>query len=131
MISQGTPFAAPSSGSEDRFSAVCRVLDEAVAAHAFPGCAFGVLGGDKVVLAGARGRFTYDEGSRAVTPETVYDVASLTKVVATTFAAMLLHQRGQLDLATPLGKLLPVFYQSAPRARLAAPQVPQVVHGGA
>ena len=36
-------------------------------------------------------------------------MASLTKVVATTAAAMLLVQRGQLDLETPLGDLLPGF----------------------
>jgi serine-type D-Ala-D-Ala carboxypeptidase len=40
-----------------------------------------------------------------VTPETVYDVASLTKVVATTAAAMLLYQRGLLDLDTPAGRI--------------------------
>jgi CubicO group peptidase (beta-lactamase class C family) len=44
-----------------------------------------------------------------VSAETVYDIASLTKVVATTAVAMLLVQRGQLDLETPLGELLPAF----------------------
>jgi CubicO group peptidase (beta-lactamase class C family) len=92
-----------------RFNAVYRVLDEAIAAHAFPGCAFGVLAGDEVVLQGARGHFNYDEGAPAVTPETVYDLASLTKVVATTAAAMLLYQRGVLDLDAPLGEFLPGF----------------------
>ncbi len=55
------------------------------------------------------GKFTYEMESPEATPETVYDVASLTKVVATTAAAMLLVQRGQLDLETPLGELLPGF----------------------
>ena len=53
-------------------------------------------------------------------PDTVYDVASITKVAATTAASMLLHQRGQLDLDTPLGELLPGFVvgrSSAERAR--------------
>ncbi len=97
----------------DRFAAVYRVLDEAIAARAFPGCAFGVLAGSpsegEVWFTGARGRFTYDEDSRSVAPETAYDVASVTKVAATTAAAMLLHQRGRLDLATPLVELLPGF----------------------
>ena len=48
-----------------------------------------------------------ERASRAV--ETVYDLASLTKVVATTAAAMLLVQRGKLDLEMPLGELLPGF----------------------
>jgi CubicO group peptidase (beta-lactamase class C family) len=68
-----------------------------------------VLAGSEVVLLDARGRFTYDEASSAVTPETVYDVASITKVAATTAAAMLLHQRGLLRLETPLSELLPGF----------------------
>ncbi len=92
-----------------RFDALYRVLDDAIATHAFPGCAFGVLAGDEVVLQGARGHLTYDDGAPAVTPETVFDLASLTKVVATTAAAMLLHQRGLLDLDAPLGEFLPGF----------------------
>jgi serine-type D-Ala-D-Ala carboxypeptidase len=96
-------------GSKLRFAAAYGVLTDAFAAGAFPGCAFGVLAGGKVVLQDALGHFTYDEGAPAVTAETVYDVASLTKVVATTAAAMLLYQRSQLDLDLPLGELLPGF----------------------
>lgn len=109
MNSENTPSAALPAGPRGRFAAVCRVLDEAIAAHAFPGCAFGVLAGNEVVLTDARGRFTYDEASAAVTPETVFDIASITKVAATTAVAMLLHQRGLLLLEMPLGELLPAF----------------------
>jgi CubicO group peptidase (beta-lactamase class C family) len=49
-----------------------------------------------------------------VQPETKYDVASLTKVVATTAAAMLLIQRGLLDLETPVAELLPGFVIGRP-----------------
>jgi CubicO group peptidase (beta-lactamase class C family) len=112
MNSEETLSAALPEGPHGRFADACRVLDEAIAARAFPGCAFGVLAGGEVALLGARGRFTYDEASSAVTPETVYDVASITKVAATTAAAMLLHQRGLLQLETPLGKLLPDFLAS-------------------
>ena len=101
--------ATDSSGSSGRFAAAIRVLEEAIAAQVFPGCAFGVLAGDRVLLEGALGRFTYEESAPAVSAATVYDVASLTKVVATTAAAMLLVQRGQLDLEMPLGSLLPAF----------------------
>jgi CubicO group peptidase (beta-lactamase class C family) len=109
MNSENTPSAAPPVAPQSRFAAAYRVLDEAIAAHAFPGCAFGVLASGQVLLSDARGRFTYDEAAPAVTPETVYDIASITKVASTTAAAMLLHQRGQLDLNTPLGALLPCF----------------------
>jgi CubicO group peptidase (beta-lactamase class C family) len=103
------------------FDPARRVLTDAIAAHAFPGCAFGVLSGGKVVLQGSAGHSTYDSDSFAITAETVYDVASLTKVVATTATAMLLLQRGVLDLDTPLGELLPGFVVGRPpeqRARL-------------
>ncbi len=50
-----------------------------------------------------------DAASPAVTPATVFDLASVTKVVATTAAAMLLVDRGLLDLDARLGDILPGF----------------------
>ena len=100
---------AVAGGQLNKFAAVYRVLNDAIAARAFPGCAFGVLSRGQVVLHDALGRFTYDEGAPPVAPDTIHDVASITKVVATTSTAMLLYQRGLLDLETPLGELLPGF----------------------
>jgi CubicO group peptidase (beta-lactamase class C family) len=85
------------------------VLADAIAAHAFPGCAYGVLARGEIVLHDACGNFTYEEVSPLVTPDTIYDLASVTKVVATTAMAMLLYQRGLLDLDTLLGDILPAF----------------------
>jgi CubicO group peptidase (beta-lactamase class C family) len=92
-----------------RFDGAYAVLRQAIAEEAFPGCAFGVLANGEVLLHDALGRFTYEDSAPAVVPATMYDVASLTKVVVTTAAAMLLYQRGALDLETPLGELLPGF----------------------
>ncbi|HVN93659.1 MAG TPA: serine hydrolase domain-containing protein [Terracidiphilus sp.] len=92
-----------------QFGAAIRVLEEAIAARAFPGCAFGVLAGGGVALKGALGRFTYEAGSQEVMPETRFDIASLTKVVGTTAAAMLLVARGQMDLETRVGEIVPEF----------------------
>jgi CubicO group peptidase (beta-lactamase class C family) len=113
MEPPATPSAAPSRQREG-FAAVYRVLEEGIAARAFPCCAFGAVAAGETVLLDALGRFTYDDGAPAVTPETVFDVASLTKVVSTTSIAMLLHQRGQLDVDTPLGELLPGFVVGRP-----------------
>jgi len=99
----------PSPAQRSQFTAAYRLLDEAIAAHAFPGCAFGLFANHQVQFIDARGRFTYDEVSPAVTPATVYDIASITKILSTTAAAMLLHQRGQLNLNTHLSDLLPGF----------------------
>ncbi len=94
---------------ESRFPQAYAVLRQAIAERAFPGCAFGVLAEGAVQAEDALGRFTYDDDAPLVTPETLYDVASLTKVVCTTAAAMLLWQRGLLYLEMPLGDLLPGF----------------------
>ncbi|MGA2219013.1 MAG: serine hydrolase domain-containing protein [Terracidiphilus sp.] len=109
MDHEVSPPGTCSRDPHGRFVSVYRVLDDAIAAHAFPGCAFGMLAGSEVLLQDARGRFTHEEAAPAVTPDTVYDLASLTKVVATTAAAMLLYQRGQLELDAPLGEFLPGF----------------------
>lgn len=94
---------------DDRFLKAYCVLEDAIAASAFPGCAFGVLAGGRVALQDARGRFTYEPDSPAVEATTVFDIASVSKVVATTAIAMLLYQRGRLDINTLLGDLLPAF----------------------
>ena len=98
-----------SAGSRERFAAAYRVLEDAIAARAFPGCAFGVLSGGKVLLHDALGRFTYEEDTQAVTPQTIFDMASITKVAATTAAVLLLVQRGRLNLDTLLSVYLPAF----------------------
>ncbi len=109
MKSETSSLAPPSADETGKFASVYRVLNEAITAHAFPGCAFGVLDEGEVVLLDALGHFTYESGASCVSPATVFDVASITKVVATTAAAMILHQRRQLDLDLPLGELLPGF----------------------
>jgi CubicO group peptidase (beta-lactamase class C family) len=109
---------ADPSAQPGRFSSVYKVLQDAIDARAFPGCAFGVLSGGTVVLQDALGHFTYDD-STSVQPHTVYDIASLTKVIATTATAMLLYQQGQLDLDQPLGDLLPGFVVGHPNAEFA------------
>ena len=55
------------------------------------------------------GRFTYDATSPEVHADTVFDLASLTKVVATTAIAMLLYERGLLQLDSPVAAILPDF----------------------
>jgi CubicO group peptidase (beta-lactamase class C family) len=98
-------------GQRLQFAEAYSVLERAVSAQAFPGAAFGVLAGGKVLALDGVGRFTYDPVAEAVTASTVYDLASVTKVVATTSMAMLLYQRRQLFLDQPLVQILPAFAQ--------------------
>ena len=119
MKAETIPSGNAARHNAGQFAPVLHVLDDAITAGAFPGCAFGVLAGCETVLHGALGRFTYEESAAVVTPETVYDVASLTKVVSTTAAAMLLYQRGLLELDMPVGELLPGFVVGRPPGDLA------------
>jgi CubicO group peptidase (beta-lactamase class C family) len=63
----------------------------------------------KLVALQGFGTFTYDVGSPAVTPATVYDLASVTKVVATTAACMILYEQGRFRLEQPVAEVLPEF----------------------
>jgi len=53
-------------------------------------------------------------GDFDVNPCTLFDIASLTKVVATTTMSMLLYQRGLLDLDAPIAAIIPEFLSSPP-----------------
>ena len=55
------------------------------------------------------GRFTFDVSSPLDEVDSIFDLASLTKVVATTSMAMLLYERGLLDLEIPVCGILPEF----------------------
>lgn len=104
-----TPCTDILSGQRERFLPVYSVLEEAIGEHAFPGCAFGVMQHGQTILQDGLGCFTYGNGAKEVQPITIFDVASITKVVSTTAVAMLLHQRNLLDLDLPVGDILPGF----------------------
>jgi CubicO group peptidase (beta-lactamase class C family) len=96
-------------GSGGRFRKAYAIAEEAIASKAFPGCAFGVWADGRVQLQDALGRFTYEPKATSVAAGTLFDIASLTKVLATTTMAMLLAQRQQLQLDTQVGTLVPGF----------------------
>lgn len=101
--------APPKDSTTGRFAPARTVLERAIADRVFPGAAYGVLHRGSNATLDAAGRFTHEAGAPAVQPETVFDLASVTKVVATTAAAMLLVDRGVLDLDARLGDILPGF----------------------
>jgi CubicO group peptidase (beta-lactamase class C family) len=109
MNAKSTPKAPSEINEFDGFPAATSELENAIAARAFPGCAFGVIAGGQVLAAKGLGHFTYEDSAPKVAVETVFDLASVSKVVATTAMAMLLHQRGSLNLDLPVGDLLPGF----------------------
>jgi CubicO group peptidase (beta-lactamase class C family) len=94
---------------DTRFVRAFAILEEGIRQHAFPGAALAVLYRGHLVAHKALGRHTYEATSPAVEPTTIYDLASVTKVVATTATAMILFQRGLLDLNMPVREVLPQF----------------------
>jgi beta-glucosidase-like glycosyl hydrolase/CubicO group peptidase (beta-lactamase class C family) len=88
---------------------VDRVLDRFVGEGAFPGGVVAVGHRGALVHLKPFGRLSYDEDAAAVRADTIYDLASLTKVVATTTMAMILVGEDRLDLDAPVQDFLPLF----------------------
>lgn len=104
-------------GQDSQFAAAFKVLEQAIAERAFPAASLAVSHRHKLIALKAFGNFTYEPDSPAATPATIFDVASVSKVVATTAMAMLLYQRGLLDLDLPAVAVVPEFAGTDPRRR--------------
>jgi CubicO group peptidase (beta-lactamase class C family) len=116
------------------FASAFSILETAIAAHAFPAASVAVTHQRRLVALRAFGHFTHiDEsagatsfaslakgGRGAADSSILFDLASLTKVVATTTMSMLLYERGLLDLDAPVSAVVPEFISAAekdPRRR--------------
>ncbi len=88
-------------------SRIDTIINNAIAAQAMPGCQLLVMHRGRVVMERAYGKVTYDSAADSVSSTTVYDLASLTKVCATTLAVMRLVEEGLLGIDDKLGKHLP------------------------
>jgi beta-glucosidase-like glycosyl hydrolase/CubicO group peptidase (beta-lactamase class C family) len=88
------------------------VLDRAVANDAFPGGVLALGLSDDLVVH-PFGKMTREAKAANVSADTIYDVASLTKVVATTTGAMILSQQKRLDLDAPISRYLPEWLDAA------------------
>lgn len=98
------------------------IVADAIAAKAMPGCQLLVMHRGKVVLDRQYGRLTYDSTEARVTPSTVYDLASLTKVTATTLALMRLVDMGKVRISDPLSKYLP-YLRGTDKAKITIAEV--------
>ena len=86
------------------------IIQDGIRAGVYPGAVVVIGTRDSVLLARGYGRLTWSPEAATPSPEeTLYDLASLTKVVATTPAVMLLSDRGELDLDTTVQHHLPEF----------------------
>ena len=78
---------------------------------AYPGCQILAMKDGKVVYDKCFGTFTYGGGTKIV-PEDVFDIASLTKIFASTLAIMKLYEDGLLDLNKTMGDYFPYLNNS-------------------
>lgn len=91
------------------FSKAEEIITQSIAKNYFPGAQLIVGDDNKIIYEKSFGNFTYDEFSPAVTDESIYDLASLTKVIATTSAIMKLYQEGKIDINDKVVKYIPEF----------------------
>jgi CubicO group peptidase (beta-lactamase class C family) len=76
----------------------------------YPGAVVVIGRRDSILYARGYGHFTWNPASRVPDPDsTLWDIASITKVVATAASAMRLVDQGKLDLDAPVGRYLPRF----------------------
>jgi uncharacterized protein YbbC (DUF1343 family)/CubicO group peptidase (beta-lactamase class C family) len=90
-------------------SAVKTVVDAAILDGAFPSASVGIVHNGKVVMRESFGRFTYASNSLKTPLDAVYDMASLTKVMATTMCIMKLYDEGKIGLEDSVTKYIPEF----------------------
>lgn len=111
-LGRGLPASAPRAVgmSADRLTTVDHVVRRGITAGAYPGASVVVGRKGFAVWQKGYGRLSWTTTSPAVVPEeSIYDLASLTKVIATTTAAMILYDEGKLDLQAPVQRYLPEF----------------------
>lgn len=91
------------------FNDVDMVINKAIEDKSFPGAVVLVWKDGQTIFEKAYGNFTYDLTSPKVKTNTIYDLASLTKVVATTTAAMICYDRNLISLDDRVIKFIPEF----------------------
>ena len=94
------------------FTQVDEIIQLAIKDSAFPGSVVLISIDGNIIYEKAFGQLTYNDTSAAVTKNTIYDIASLTKVIATTTAVMICYDKNLFSLDDPVVKYLPEFSQN-------------------
>ena len=110
--SDGLPVNSPKSVgmSAARLASIDRIVARGIKAGGYPGASVVIGRKGYAVFQKGFGKLGWTASSPRVTADrSIYDLASLTKVVGTTTAAMLLFDQGRLDLDAPVSTYLPAF----------------------
>ncbi|OBH82157.1 serine hydrolase [Mycobacterium sp. E2989] len=112
------PAKPPDAATAAAFAKVSKLINDAIAANRLPGAVVAVGHGGQVAfqqaygsrkLAGEPGLDGSPAPAEPMTEDTVFDMASLTKILATTTAVMQLYEQGKVGLDDPVGQYLPDF----------------------
>ena len=98
--------------SSAKLAQVDTLVQRAIKNRVFPGCQVVVARRGRLVYQKNFGTLLYDAPTEKVVNETLYDVASITKVAATLQAVMLLYERGAIDLKQKAAHYLPELNQT-------------------
>jgi len=113
---QSSPEARPKPSSAGatvvRLAGVDSVIQQAIADGNIPGAVLVVGHDGKVIYRKAYGERALDPKREVMTLDTVFDLASLTKVIATTTAVMQMVEQGKVRMNDPVAKYLPEFAQN-------------------
>jgi beta-glucosidase-like glycosyl hydrolase/CubicO group peptidase (beta-lactamase class C family) len=91
---------------ETKFVTVDSIIEDAITRHAFPGCVVMAVKDGSIVFEKAYGYYDYAQ-TQPMTMESVFDMASVTKICATNISIMKLYEEGKIDLKKNLGTYLP------------------------
>lgn len=107
--SHGLPRTGPSkaSVSSQKLAAIDTEINSEIAQHHLPGAVVLVARNGSVIWRKAYGSRAVEPAREAMTTDTVFDVASLTKIVATATSIMILVERGKVRLNDPLSNYIP------------------------
>jgi len=110
MLLGAVGASTSSSDPDPRFSAVAAVVERGIRQGVYPGAVLVIGRRDSVLYSRGFGRLTWSAKSPAPSPSrTLWDLASLTKVMATASAVMVLVDRGTVLLDAPVSRYLPRF----------------------
>ena len=117
-VAAPTPTLAPVAAATPDFATVSKLINDAIAAHRLPGAVVVIGHGGKVVfhqaygvrkLAGEPGLDGSPAPAEPMTEDTIFDMASLTKSLATATAVMQLYEQDKVQFDDPVQKYLPDF----------------------
>ena len=83
------------------------IAQKGITAGAYPGCQVLVAVEDKIIWHKAYGKQGYESNAPAIDLQSMYDIASVTKIAASTLLAMQQHAKGKFDLDRSIGSYIP------------------------